>query len=127
MISIRKIVPVEVCWSVVRGDEKVQIAVPVDIGVSCAARNQRAAKLFPHAGRRIFEFAAAEIAKKQGRLTILNFRLHAADFFVDMAIGSEHVRISVQIVVEEENAKRQAEKAGSSHRRRRSLVDKKPL
>ena len=43
-----------------------------------------------------------EIAEQQRRLRVLHLGLHAADLFLDVAVGGEDVGLAIQIVVEEE-------------------------
>src|SRR3954454_6953598 len=80
VIAIAAVIAEKVGGAVVGGDEQVEVAVMVDVGVGGAASDDGAAEFGGHGRGGVFEFAFAGVAEEERGLPVLDLGLDASDF-----------------------------------------------
>ena len=104
VVAIAIVVAKKVRRTVVGGDHQVEIAVVVEVGVSCAARNHGAPQRRANVGRDILELSLALVTEEQRRLGVMKVGAHNADVVGDVAVRGKDIEMPVEIVVEEKAA-----------------------
>ena len=91
------------------GQHQIQISVAVDVGEGRAAGDHRAEQVAGGIGRDRHEAAAgaARVPEETCRLRVLLAGLHFVDLVFDVAVGRQQIEPAIEIVVEEQHAKRQ--------------------
>jgi hypothetical protein len=79
VIAIATVITKEICGAVVGGDQKVEVAVVVEIRICGSTPNDGTIKGGAHRSRHVRDVTIAKIAKQQWRLPIVHLGLHAAD------------------------------------------------
>src|SRR5258708_36781912 len=111
----------------VGGDENIEKAVVIDIGVSRAPRHSRSGKGSAHLRRHFLKLTSAKVAKQMRRLGIADTLLHALDGVFDVAIGDENIGPAVVVVIEEEAAEAERNQCGAADFRLRSFIDEQAV
>ena len=91
--------------SSVCGEQQIQAPVIVDVAISCATANARRIECGAKSLRYFLKIAFADVAKQVRRHGILHVWLHALDIAIDVAIGDEDVRPTVQVIIKKEATK----------------------
>ncbi len=111
---------------VVSGDEKIGVAVVVEIAVGRASRNCRVLHGSPQFRSHGFKAFLSEVAKQVRRLRVFDLGLHRAYVVRDVAVGRKDVREPVQIIIEKEAGERERQQRRLPYGRSRRFVDKQP-
>src|SRR5262245_6282707 len=109
------------------GDQQVEIAVVIYIGVSGSAAHARRAECRPHLPSHLLELPLAKIAEQMRRLAVLDTLLDFLDVILYMSIGDEDVGATVQVIIKEEAGEAQREQAGVADFGTRRLIYKQAI
>ena len=80
------VVPKQLGATAVRGDQHIQVAVVVDVGVCSGPGNSGGSKRVTKRRSHFLEALTRPIAEEVGRLGMLNTDLHPLDFIFDMPV-----------------------------------------
>src|SRR5258708_38543604 len=111
----------------VGGDENIEKAVVIDIGVSRAPRHSRGGESWAHLRGDLLKFSSALVVKQVRRLGVADAFLDVLDLVFDVAIGDENIGPAVVVVIEEETAKAESDQRGAAYFGLGSLVHEQPV
>ncbi len=125
--SALRIISEQVYRTAVRGKEQVQAAVIIEISVGGASPNTRGCERQTERLGDFLEFSFTVIPEEMRRHGVFYVGLHALNVRINMAVGDENIRPTVEIVVEEKAAESQREERRASDIRARSFIDEQSL
>ena len=108
--------------TVVRGHQKIEVAVAVEVAIAQSAPDPRLAEVRANLRGDVAERVVTSVEKKLRSLRITDIAANIADRFVDVAVCHRKVRQAIEIGVEEHATKSQRVHRGQSHSRLRSHV-----
>src|SRR5215469_877250 len=117
----------QVGWPAIGGDNHIEEAVIVDVGISGRAGYFRSGKRLAHLSGDFRELSSPEIAEQVGRLGITDALLYALDLIFDVTVGDKNVGPAVVVVIEKEAAETEGHQRTAADFRLRRLVDKKTI
>ena len=87
-----------------RGDQDVQISVPVIVSIGGAAAYSGGAKYFSHLRGDFLKSATIQVSEQVWWLSVPDFLLDPADVVLDVTVRHIDVEKAVQVVVEDQHA-----------------------
>ena len=98
------IVAIEIGRAVVGGDQKIEIAVAIEIAVGQTAADFRAANLRRLSAATSRKLPLPVVQKKMRRLRVSDIAANIAHGFVDVAVGDGEIEPAIEIDIEERAA-----------------------
>src|SRR5215469_3491033 len=121
------LVVIKVGRACVRGEEEIEEAVVIDIGVSRRAGDFRRGERLAHLVGDFGKFSAPEVAKKVGRFGVADALLYAFDFVFDVTVSDEDVGPAIVVVIKEETGEAEGDEGVASDFGLRRFVDEQAV
>src|SRR5271166_1718927 len=113
-VSSDLIVAIQICWTIVRGDQEIEVAVAVEVAIGKAATNFGLVEVSSSLGGNIVKAPLPIVEEKLCWLCVSHIAANVADGFVDVPVGDGKVEPAVEVNVEKGTAEPETVSGGDS-------------